>query len=192
MPLWSDSLLPYPRFVLQAKKQNKLNHLLHFPSPFHFKFVLIFNADTKVIELPGQIVHTAAPSNYSLDSVVKHPPILASLYFFPHKVTAPKNSHPKGMSQSPQSIHFWSKWLYINKNHICSLYSQALSKPPSRLLVGGHRIICKYMSTLIIQEKRRSWRSPPEEAHQRQRVCSKAQTRCGAAFQSQICLQEVY
>lgn len=111
VPLRSDFPLHYPRFVLQAKRQNKLNHLLHSSSPpaFHFKFVLNFNTDTKVIELPGQILCTAAPDHDSLGSVVKHPPNLASLYFSPHRVTAPKNSHPKRSSQSPQSINFWKQ-----------------------------------------------------------------------------------
>lgn len=49
--LWSGFSPHYPWYILQAKEQNKLNHLLPFPDPFHFKFVLLFDADTSVNKL---------------------------------------------------------------------------------------------------------------------------------------------
>lgn len=41
----------YPWYILQAKNLNKLNLLLPSAYPFHFKFVLVFDADTNVNKL---------------------------------------------------------------------------------------------------------------------------------------------
>lgn len=73
----------YPWYILQAKNLNKLNLLLPSPYPFHFKFAVIFDADTNVNKLRKFCLQLVLNSKTSPD--------LANLSHCPKDFTSPRS-----------------------------------------------------------------------------------------------------